>query len=129
MRDLALSAIGAYKRYLSPHKGFCCAYREHTGRASCSTLGSRAIRRHGVLRGIAILRARLARCGEAHRAHRGSHGAMAHPQRGDCDCGGCDIPGDGCDACNCGDCGNWGSELKKDQRRKSSRRAASDASR
>ena len=45
------TAIGAYQRYLSPYKGFCCAYRAHTGRASCSALGARVIRRHGLLAG------------------------------------------------------------------------------
>ena len=38
MRALALVAIGAYQRYVSPYKGFCCAYRAHTSRASCSAL-------------------------------------------------------------------------------------------
>ena len=28
----AVAAIGAYRRYLSPHKGFCCACRRATVR-------------------------------------------------------------------------------------------------
>jgi len=53
-RDLALLAITLYQRHLSPYKGFRCAYALHTGRASCSRLGYRAIRRHG-LRGLGLL--------------------------------------------------------------------------
>ena len=29
------ATIRFYQRRLSPHKGFCCAYRAHTGRRSC----------------------------------------------------------------------------------------------
>jgi putative component of membrane protein insertase Oxa1/YidC/SpoIIIJ protein YidD len=48
MHRAFLLAIGLYQKYLSPHKGFCCAYRTHTGRAGCSALGFRAVRRYGV---------------------------------------------------------------------------------
>ena len=59
MKQLALAAIRLYQRHLSPHKGFCCAYRVHTGRASCSSLGYRAIRRFGLWLGLVILHRRL----------------------------------------------------------------------
>lgn len=118
MRGLALAAIGLYQRYVSPYKGFCCAYRAHTGGASCSALGARVIRRHGLLAGGVLLRQRLRRCGEVHRR---IHPAPRRPpasQRGDCDlgcmpdCDGpCDGPGKGfprlsgaldcCDCCSC----------------------------
>ncbi|MEJ2423021.1 MAG: membrane protein insertion efficiency factor YidD [Candidatus Thiodiazotropha sp.] len=29
-------AISGYQRYISPHKGFCCAHRKMTGEMSCS---------------------------------------------------------------------------------------------
>ena len=95
MRRLLLAAIVAYQRWLSPHKGFSCAYRAHMGRASCSALGHRAIRRHGVLAGVAILRQRLHLCGVTHRRL----STVRRPplaQRGDCDLG-CDLPCDGDD--------------------------------
>lgn len=31
LRSAAVSAIGVYQRYVSPHKGYCCAYRTLTG--------------------------------------------------------------------------------------------------
>ena len=91
MRAIAFPAIQFYKRRLSPYKGFCCAYRSHLGRFSCSTLGFRAIRMYGVIKGIAMLRQRLKLCGVVHRRYeRRSPGS----QRGSAPC---DNPcGDGC---------------------------------
>jgi putative component of membrane protein insertase Oxa1/YidC/SpoIIIJ protein YidD len=101
MRHLALWAIRLYQRHLSPRKGFCCAYRVHTGRAGCSALGARVIRRFGVWGGLLLLRQRLRRCSDVHRwAHPGWHRPPA-AQRGDCDC---DFGGVDCDGCDCGDC-------------------------
>lgn len=134
MQALALSAIAGYQRYLSPHKGFCCAYREWTGGRSCSVLGQRAIRRFGVIKGIAVLRSRFGRCGVA--SNRLQDFRVARQlQRGIVDCGGCDVgPCDtpSCElpdlhcprgaqqlstCCDCGsgsgDCGNWGNKNRR----------------
>jgi putative component of membrane protein insertase Oxa1/YidC/SpoIIIJ protein YidD len=112
MRTLALTAILAYQRFISPYKGFCCAYKHHTGRRSCSSLGYRAIRMHGVLSGIAILNQRIHRCGVAHRRYRPLQKYNLHAQRGVCDIS-CDIPcdlpwhaSDVCDAASCCDIGS-----------------------
>ena len=108
MRRLALLAIRLYQRHVSPRKGFSCAYRVHTGRAGCSVLGARVIRRFGVLGGLALLRQRLRRC---HDVHRWAHPAWHRPaagQRGDCDC---DV-GDSCEVCECADC-DWPSRDRK----------------
>ena len=95
MRSTALWAIRIYQRHVSPHKGFCCAYRAYTGGASCSALGARAIRRFGVHDGIGVLRARLHRCGVAQR--RLQEGSLQRRplarHRGDCDLS-CDLPTD-----------------------------------
>lgn len=125
MKQLALAAIRFYQRHLSPRKGFCCAYRHYTGRASCSQLGYRAIRRLGLLHGLAALRIRLTRCGIAHRRYT-RHGLTLGNQAGFCDCG-CDLP---CDldvgnACNVAgnlpcDCGpDWGGKQKKEEQKRS----------
>lgn len=86
MKSLALAAIRFYQRHLSPHKGFCCAYRQHTGAGSCSELGHRAIRRHGVFQGLGVLNRRLTLCGVAHRRFDPRVRPLA-AQRGDCDVG------------------------------------------
>ncbi|MBL8483981.1 MAG: membrane protein insertion efficiency factor YidD [Rhodocyclaceae bacterium] len=114
MKALALLAIRLYQRLLSPRKGWCCAYRHHTGRAGCSELGYRAIRRLGLLRGLGVLSERLYKCGVAYRRHNAAAPRL-HRQAGVCDAS-CDLPchGDlGSCACdlfsNCdlpGDCSN-----------------------
>jgi len=111
MKTAALVAITLYQRYVSPYKGYRCAYHYHTGCATCSRLGFRAIRRYGVWAGIGLLRERLERCGIAYRRYARAH-LPQRMQRGFID--GCDIPCDGdclssipCDG-GCGDCGNWG---------------------
>jgi putative component of membrane protein insertase Oxa1/YidC/SpoIIIJ protein YidD len=58
----ALAAIGTYQRYVSPYKGFCCAYRSRTGRVSCSEFARRAISKHGLARGLLLLRGRFRAC-------------------------------------------------------------------
>ena len=114
MRTLVLSAIRLYQRHISPWKGFCCAYRVHTGRQSCSTLGLRAVRRYGVLTGLAVLRRRLYLCGVAHRRYGEPPMRPWRAQRGDCDC---DLP---CDFdCSfipdCGSCDWFGRKKKEDE--------------
>jgi putative component of membrane protein insertase Oxa1/YidC/SpoIIIJ protein YidD len=100
---IALRAIAAYQRYISPFKGFCCAYRFHTGCASCSQLGFRAIRRYGLGAGLQVLRSRLQRCGVAHRRFSPAS-APRNRQAGFCDLS-CDLPCNGADAdCACTAC-------------------------
>ena len=107
MKALALAAISIYQRYISPHKGFCCAYRVHTGFSSCSALGFRAIRRLGVLRGVKALRQRLDLCRVAHGRLATTRLRPPASQRGDCDI--VSPIGCACDAASClGDgCGRW----------------------
>jgi uncharacterized protein len=115
VKALALALIAGYQRYLSPHKGYCCAYRAHTARASCSALGHRAVRMHGVVGGLAILRERLFLCGVAHRRYAPKRRRPPIGQRGDCDIGCVDLPIDGdclgskADLCQLGQCADCGS--------------------
>lgn len=125
MRDAALRAICLYQRWLSPHKGFSCAYRAHTGRCSCSQLGFRAIRRFGVAGGWHLLRQRTALCRVAHRRFGTVPRRPPARERGDCDLG-CDLdflPGKGLDiwdVCSCCDVGScdWGNNDKKNKRQR-----------
>ena len=136
MKAIALAAISAYQAHLSPLKGFGCAYRVHTGASSCSSLGHRAIRMHGVLGGLVVLRKRMHRCGVAHRRF-GPHQPVkliGARQRGVCDLS-CDLPLDGCempstrwlsglcDAASCCDVGScdWPRRDKTRRRRQEAR--------
>ena len=126
MKSFALALICGYQSYLSPYKGFRCALRAHTGCASCSALGYRAIRMKGLLKGVAILRERLLVCGIAHRRYGPTQRKPRLSQRGDCDFGCDDLPLDGdcgggkgkgslCDGARCFDwlgC-DWPSKDKK----------------
>jgi uncharacterized protein YndB with AHSA1/START domain len=116
--------IEAYQRFVSPYKGFSCAYRVHTGCASCSRLGLRAVRRYGIWRGVGVLQARFERCGEAYRL-RLAQGRSMRLQRGEVDCGGdcgdfdCFDVGDcACDALDIGDCCNRRREGSSRRRKK-----------
>jgi len=119
--------IRGYQRFISPRKGFHCAYRVHTGCASCSALGFRAIRRHGVLKGLHLLSRRFERCAEARRQ---LQVLVRRPrlQAGFLDCGDCggdcapdcspgDCACDALDALDCLDCGDW--SRREDKRRDS----------
>ena len=58
----AASAIGLYQRYVSPYKGFCCAYRAQTGRRSCSAYGKAIATRLGFVALIQALPRQFDRC-------------------------------------------------------------------
>jgi putative component of membrane protein insertase Oxa1/YidC/SpoIIIJ protein YidD len=128
-RALLLAAIRFYKRRLSPHKGFACAYRVHTGHCSCSTLGYRAISRYGVVHGLGVLRLRLDRCHEAF--ERFGRRPVGRGQRGFVDC---DVPCDAscvhlpdcdtgpCEVLNCLDCGDCGWPRSRQERERDRQR-------
>lgn len=86
---LSLRAIRGYQLYLSPHKGFSCAYRCATGRDGCSAHGARVIERFGLSVGLVLLRRRLRLCGETYRKRAAVPNPVLYYQRGDCDPG-CD---------------------------------------
>lgn len=125
MKSIALVLIKIYQRFISPYKGFSCAYRMHTGSASCSTLGCRSIRFYGLWRGLLVLRHRLVRCRVAHQRYL-ERAKVIHKQAGYCDLP-CDLPsieihdchlGDVCNVlsnCPSGDCGDWRSRKDKNK--------------
>lgn len=107
MKKLALAAISFYQRYLSPRKGFVCAFRFHTGRDGCSAYGKRVIERHGLRVGLVLLGRRLDACKAVHRRHRPAPArlpAYRRAQAGFCDCDIPDLPCSADDACKVLDC-------------------------
>ena len=127
--QLAADAIRAYQRWISPYKGFSCAYRVLHGGRSCSAFGKRLVMRSGVTKAIATMRSRFAACRAAAqtlRKRRILDYASRKPQEqrrqqaqsrwrdscdpgsAACDCGpdiGCDFAGDAAcaaaDGCDC----------------------------
>lgn len=61
---LAIDAIGAYQRFISPYKGFRCAHSLRTGGMTCSHYGLHALREFGFLRALSRIRERLVQCSE-----------------------------------------------------------------
>jgi putative component of membrane protein insertase Oxa1/YidC/SpoIIIJ protein YidD len=138
LKDFALLLIRGYQRYMSPHKGFSCAYRHYTGGKSCSAFGYRAVRRYGVVKGGGVLRERLIQCGQVFHEHRKTGdqatdftrpfaGGAKHAQMGFIDgCSGCDGIGAACDATSCAcdglnlldgcdSCWWWGKRAEREQ--------------
>ena len=62
--QLAIGSIGAYQRFLSPHKGFCCAHHACTGGMTCSNYALHAIRELGLFGALPRIRERLVQCSE-----------------------------------------------------------------
>ena len=63
--QLLAAVIEVYQRYISPRKGFCCAYRVKRRRSSCSEFARKAVLRHGIFRIIPLLRRRFDKCATA----------------------------------------------------------------
>lgn len=60
-----VALVTAYQRYISPYKGFCCAYRAVHGGRSCSAHAKTLLARGGVRIALAGMRRRFAACGAA----------------------------------------------------------------
>ena len=69
IQQFAIASIIGYQRYLSPLKGFCCAYRHETGKNSCSAYALRVVRRKGALALFTALPRQFARCREAYQQY------------------------------------------------------------
>ncbi len=62
---VSVALIELYQRYISPFKGFRCAYRVATGEASCSEYAKQAIGEHGFWRSLQSIRNRFRQCRHA----------------------------------------------------------------
>ena len=60
-----MSAIGGYQQFISPHKGWHCAYAALHREASCSAYARDVIARDGAIRGGLLLFDRFRQCHEA----------------------------------------------------------------
>ncbi|QDC08404.1 membrane protein insertion efficiency factor YidD [Oceanicola sp. D3] len=82
LAKVAVGGIWAYQQYLSPRKGYRCAYSVLNGGTGCSGYAKHAIRDHGFFRAIPLIRSRFRACKSASHALRAScpvHGkALAH---------------------------------------------------
>ncbi|MBU6269672.1 MAG: membrane protein insertion efficiency factor YidD [Betaproteobacteria bacterium] len=61
-------SVEVYRRYVSPHKGYRCAYAALHGRMSCSDWAVRVLKRRGSLAFVTWLPRRFRSCAIASRA-------------------------------------------------------------
>lgn len=64
MKPAALWAIEGYQRWISPHKGYRCAYGALYG-TSCSPFAKKAICDYGLIGGLILLRQQFRNCHDA----------------------------------------------------------------
>lgn len=64
-RSLSVKLIESYQKYISPKKGFSCAYRVLHVRESCSQYAKRQIREQGLINAMPLIRQRFQACKSA----------------------------------------------------------------
>lgn len=65
VRNTATSSILGYQRFISPHKGFACAYRVLHRERSCSEYAKQAIAQKGFFAALPLIRQRFQACKQA----------------------------------------------------------------
>lgn len=65
VKPLAIGSIKAYQKFISPHKGYCCAHAQVHGGLSCSNYALDTIDENGVFRGLILLIERFKECAAA----------------------------------------------------------------
>jgi putative component of membrane protein insertase Oxa1/YidC/SpoIIIJ protein YidD len=65
LRQTLADSIGLYQKYLSPHKGFSCAYRVYHRGLSCSQYCKEMILERGPIAAITPIRQRFRDCKQA----------------------------------------------------------------
>ncbi len=107
LKNLSIALIQFYRKYISKHKGFKCAYGVKHGRNTCSGIGLKAFKKAGFFKGMKLLRRQFDRCIIAHYELKeanpdiGKYKRLSYhhsSQRGFVDCG------DACGSCDVGHC-------------------------
>jgi putative component of membrane protein insertase Oxa1/YidC/SpoIIIJ protein YidD len=63
---VVMRGVRDYQKYVSPYKGFCCAYRKLHGSESCSEFFRQTVQIQGLAAAIPLFQERLAACKQAH---------------------------------------------------------------
>jgi len=59
---IAISSIKFYQVYISPHKGYCCAYSHYTGKKTCSEFTKECIKKYGVVKSYFLHKKHIEKC-------------------------------------------------------------------
>ncbi|MBS0260533.1 MAG: membrane protein insertion efficiency factor YidD [Planctomycetes bacterium] len=106
--SLVVTLIAGYQRFISPYKGFHCAYRLRHGGAGCSEFARQAIREQGLWRGWRMIRQRFRDCALAAQQQRNvesegqSSNGMSAQAAKHCLGSGCDLSSVACSGCGGG---------------------------
>jgi putative component of membrane protein insertase Oxa1/YidC/SpoIIIJ protein YidD len=65
LTKISIITINLYQKYISPHKGFCCAHRAYTGEDSCSQYAKSVIAEYGLISAVPMIREQFDRCAYA----------------------------------------------------------------
>lgn len=98
----AIISIELYQKYISPHKGFCCAYKVHHNDISCSEFAKQTIKEIGLIKSIEKIKNRFNECKIANDYIQNEYEQNSKKEfkQGKCEkCGQC-----GTDACNVAPC-------------------------
>jgi len=93
MKRIAILFINIYQRFISPVKGFRCAYGALHGDGTCSQIIKKIVKEHGVIGGRAKIRRQFADCRAAYAQ------LLEHPEwdkkkeKKERKCDYCDCPG------------------------------------
>ena len=66
----SIYGIDFYQKKMSPHKGYCCAYRYYTGKNSCSEFTKKSILKFGLLKSIPYFFEHLKKCKKVYELNR-----------------------------------------------------------
>ena len=104
MDKFILRLIALYKRYISPHKGYRCAYSALYGGDSCSTEIAKIIQSRGIYRGLSLVYRQMVNCSNAYEVLASRKRKENHKRKGknkkkkDVEKLACELP---CHAINC----------------------------
>ena len=62
LSKLSVFLIHFYQQHISPYKGYCCAYRAHTGEDSCSQFAKVTIEENGLFSSFPLINEQFKRC-------------------------------------------------------------------
>jgi len=88
--------IGLYQKYLSPRKGYRCAYSLEHGGSGCSGAVLNILETHGLFRGWSLIKHRFHECSEA------AEKRKKRKKEGSGSCPDCSTVDNACEGANCG---------------------------
>ena len=67
VHNILIKLILSYQKYLSPHKGYCCAHTALHGKASCSSWAIRVLKKQRLSLFLPLMKRRFQACNQAHK--------------------------------------------------------------